>query len=168
MAVLPKSFKVPYRDSIVERGGFLSSIWARFFRELWERLYPLGIERSFELANAQTSAADITDMKFNKRGVTAVLVHYLVMRITTGTGATELVETGLFMLVYKPTSDSWVKVSIDENNPIDAGVTFSVTSEGQGQYQTTNMSGDASISRLYWRAQTLGGKNYQYSQAGAA
>ncbi len=39
-------------------------------------------------------------------------------------------------------------------------------SSGQVQYTSSNISGTASISKITWRARTLGGKNYQYSQVG--
>jgi len=166
VATLPQSFEVPYRDKVLDNEGLLTMPWEWFFRALWERLNPLGAERSFDLENNQGTAANIDGMKFKKNKVSQATIEYLVQRVTTGGSATELVESGILIATYNPTSEDWNLHAVDENNPEDAGITFSITSDGQVQYTSSNVTGDASISRIVWRARTMGAKISTYSTMG--
>jgi hypothetical protein len=161
-----RTFEVPYKDPIEDGSGILSRAWEWFFRSVWERLYPLGLEQSFTLANNQASQADVTGMKFSFQGVTQVVVDFLIQRVTTGTGAVELIESGFFILSYRPSIDGWALNLVEINNPDNSGVDFFCISTGQVQYTSTNITGTPSISKLYWRARTLGGKNQQFSSIG--
>lgn len=156
-------FDLPLREMLLEAAGQLTQPWAWFFRAIHERLKPLGIEKTFTLVNNQASAADVTGLVFDLRQTSQAIVEYLVQRITTSTGATELVESGIFIVSYMPTSATWELHSVSADTPDNSGVTFSVTSAGQVQYTSTNITGTASISKLTYRARTLGGKNSQYS-----
>lgn len=167
MAAPSRSFSVPYSDAVVSAKGVLTSVWAGFFRALYEAVLPLGFEYSSQIANNQSSAADIENMKVSERAVSYAHVEYLVQRVTTETGATELVESGQFELLYRPTDAEWVLHVLSEETPDDAGIDFSVTAVGQVQYTTSNISGTASISRIVWRMRTLAGKSAQYSSQGA-
>lgn len=167
MAIPKASFDVPYKTQIIGQSGLLTQAWEWFFRSLWERLYPLGAERSFEINNNQSSPADITGMKFDKRGISAAVVEYLIQRVTTSTGATELVEAGIFIVAYKPfAAPGWNLTMVHGDKPLDSGVTFSITDAGQVQYTSTSITGTASISRIVWRARTLTGKHSSYSNVG--
>jgi hypothetical protein len=167
MAIPSSSFDIPLKDRLVELGGAVSVSWTWFFRSVYERLYPLGVERSFQLANDVSVAADVTDLKVNARGVSQAFVDYLVQRVTTGGSAVELIETGYFTLSYRPASESWDLEQPDPDLPDDSGVTFSVTTAGQVQYTSTDIAGDPSISRMFWRMRTMAGKSTQYSSQGA-
>ncbi len=167
MATPYQTFEVPFKSVALERGGLLTPVWTAFFRSLYERISPLGVERSFEIVNNQSGAADITGMRYDYRGTSQVAIDYVIQRITTGGGAVEKLETGIFLLVYKPTSDSWSKVVIGTAGPDVSGVTITVTATGQVQYTSTNVAGTASISRFIWRARTLAGKHSSYSSVGA-
>lgn len=167
MATPSANFDVPYRDEVIDASRLLSFSWTSFFRSLYERIRPLGAEKSFALANNQSVAADIEDMKVNSRAVSHAVVEYLVQRVTTDTGATELCESGSFWLTYKPTSDTWALSVISENLPSNAGIVFSVTAAGQVQYTTTDITGTASLSRINWRMRTLAAKSSLYSSQGA-
>lgn len=166
MATPSNSFEVPYRDVVVEREGLLSSVWTNFFLSLFERVIPLGSERSFQLANNQSSAADVDGLKVNSRAVSQAVVEFLVQRVTTGAGATELVESGSFILTYNPTAADWSISLTNINSPDNSGVDFTVTATGQVQYTSSNITGTASISRVFWRMRTLAGKSTQYSSQG--
>lgn len=167
MANLNESFDVPYRTPIAEKSGLLSVTWEWFFRSVWERLYPLGIEKQFTLVNNQATPADITSMRFDKRGVSQATVTYLVQRVTTGGSAAELIESGILIFVYRPTDDDWDINVVNEELPDDAGVDFTITADGQVQYTTTDETGTPQISNLFWRVSTLAGKNLLYSAVGA-
>lgn len=166
MAILKESFDVPYESTMLEDGR-LTDVWRWFFRRLWERVYSIGSEQVFDIVNNQSSAADITGMIFNKTGVSQAFVDFLVQRVTTGGGAVELIETGILVCSYNPTADDWNINVLNIDTPDDSGVTFSITSAGQVQYTSTNEGGTASISKLFWRARTLAGKNSSYSVIGA-
>jgi len=162
MASLPQSFTVPLRDKLLD-GDSITAPWEWFFRKVWERLNPLGEERSFPIVNNQASAANIDGLKFDSRYVAQALVEFLVVRVTTGTGATELVESGLFIVVFKPTSNAWAINLVNINSPQNSGVDFTVTSAGQARYTSSNITGTASISTLHYRVRTLSGKHSSYS-----
>lgn len=158
MAFDVKALGVPYQNSVVDRAGILTLVWQQFFRALYDRLNPLGIEKSFSLANNQSSAADITGMQYDYRKINQVTVEYVIQRITTGTGATELVATGIFLLTYKPVANTWHIVTIGTPGPSTSGITFSITTGGQVQYTSTNITGTPNISKITYRERTLGAK----------
>lgn len=166
MAIIRESIDVPYRDQVVSGSGLLTEVWSGFFRSLFDRVYPLGVERSFQLENDQDEAANIEGMKVNARGVSFAIVEYLVQRITEGESATQLIESGVFKLTYMPDDEEWSLDVIDDETPDDAGVTFSVTADGQVQYTSSEITGDPVLSRIFWRMRTIGGKSTIYSSVG--
>lgn len=167
MAIAQESLSVPYNDRSVDKEGYLSDIWTRFWQSLFDRVYPLGVENSFTLANNQSAAADIEGLKVNSRAVSMAIVEFLVQRVTTSTGATELIEAGSFILSYNPTANDWNISLTNINAPDNSGVDFTVTALGQVQYTSTNITGTASISRVVWRMRTLAAKSALYSSQGA-
>lgn len=167
MGIPKSSFNVPRRTNLINAAGQITDAWDWFFRSLEKMVYPLGQEQTFTLANDQSTAADIDGMVFNKIGVSVAFVEYLIQRVTTGTGATELVEAGLFIVSYNPTSEDWNLNVVSENNPDDAGVVFSINSSGQVRYTSTDVTGDNSLSRIVWRSRTLGAKAQSYSSIGS-
>ncbi len=114
-----------------------------------------------------TPRGDVTNLKFDKRGVSIAFVDFLIQRVTTSTGATELIEGGCFQVAYSPTSDDWDLTFIGTPGPDDSGVDLSVDGDGQVQYVSSSITGTASISKITWRARTLSAKHSSYSSAGA-
>jgi len=252
MATPVKTFDVPYKDKIQDKSGIVATSWSYFFRSIWERLYALGQEKSFVIVNNQVAAADLVGMVFSSKGVTQVVVDFLIQRVTTGASAVELIESGFFILTYRPTLAEWQITLIQTDTPDDSGVEFTITpiaftatydhttglwtksglalingqsvtlaaatalptgytvattyyvtsatsstfklsataggsavtaatdngtgtqtvtpthaADGQVQYTSSNITGTASISSIFWRARTLGGKNSQFSSLGA-
>lgn len=160
------SFDIPVKDQISDSAGVASAAWNSFFRGLYERIFPLGVERSFTIANNQASPADITALKVNARAVSQAIVEFLVQRVTTGGGAVELIESGSFILSYNPTAHDWNISLVTINVPDNSGVDFTVSADGQVKYTSSNVAGTASISKMFWRMRTLAGKNAQYSSQG--
>lgn len=109
----------------------------------------------FSLVNSQAVAADITGLLVNLNKTRIATVEYLIERVTTGGGATELIEGGSFSLVYKPTSAIWTIVAIGTPGPSAGGITFTITAAGQVQYTSTNITGTASISRIGFRVKQV-------------
>jgi len=164
MASILESFDPPYRDALVIEGNVLSDSWSWFIRSLYDRLYPLGIERAFELPNDKSTPFNLEGLKFSFRGVTCVFLEYLVQRVTSDV---ELTETGILIFVFNPTSQTWSKIVVSEESPDDSGVDISMTAEGQIQCTTSDESGEPKISNLWCRARTLAGKHKFYSSVGA-
>jgi hypothetical protein len=164
MKAAPQSLEVPYTTQVVEQGAWtINRVWGEFFRIMQARVSPLGYEQYFTIVNNQAVDADIDGLIFDKAKVGQAAIDYVIQRVTTGGGATELIETGTFYAAYKPTSDDWVLSSV----PSTAGVTLAITSAGQVTYTSSSVSGTAWISKITFRARTLAAKNAEYSRAGA-
>lgn len=163
MKTAPIVLTQPTRNPLVKENGTVDNAWSAFFRELERLIAPLGQEKSCQLVNNQVSDVDIEDLFFDKTKASFAAVDYLIQRVTTGGGAVEQVEAGTFFAYFRPTSDDWVLASV----PSTAGVTLSITPEGQVQYTTTSIAGTHSISKITFRSRTLAAKNSQYSQAGS-
>lgn len=155
----------PTKDPITGDDSMATKPWVDFFSSVAEAIVPLGTEKYFQLVNNQTSAATVTGLSFSKKSISQAIVDFLIQRVTTGSGATEIVTSGTFHLVYKPTSDSWALVIMGAPGPSTSGITFTVTALGQVQYTSTNITGTASISKLAFRYRTLGAKSFKYSSA---
>jgi hypothetical protein len=166
MGNLSSALQVPYRDQIADAGGNLTRPWETFFRYVKDALDPLGVEKIVPIVNYQATVKPIKELTFSSTSVCQAVVEYVIQRITTGVGASELVESGTMHLVYKPVSNAWYIVVIGSPGPNFAGVVFSITAAGVLQYTSSNFSGTPSISRMIFRARTLSGKNSSYSTVG--
>lgn len=114
-----------------------------------------------------TPTVDLQYGKLNSKGITCAILEYLVQRITTGGSAQELTEFGIVTFVYNPTSANWSTVVVTDDTPDNSGITFSISSTGQIQYSTVNVTGTPSISQISYRFRTLKGANTQYSSQGS-
>jgi len=158
-AINSLGFEVPYREAMVDKASaLLTVVWQQFFTLLHLRLAPLGIELSCPLANNVSVAADISGMVFNSTKTNHAVVEYLIQRITTGGGATALYAAGAFHVVYKASAGTWHIVAIGTPGPDSHGITFTITTSGQVQYASTNITGTANVSKITWRARTLAAK----------
>jgi hypothetical protein len=110
-------------------------------------------ETQFNLANNQTSPANITGLNFAVGTVRAAFIYYSIYRKTTGVGATELREAGEMYVIYGDSSGTW-ELTRTANG--DAQTTITVTNAGQFQYMTSNITGTASVSAIKFRASTIG------------
>lgn len=158
-------FAVPYGDRVADQGGLLSRIWQKLFREISESLISLGTEKTFQLANNSGLKA-IEGLSFTSTSVSQAVIEYLVQRITTGAGATEIITSGTLHAVYKPIAQNWALVPMGSPGPSTSGITFSISNLGQVLYTSTNITGTPSISRIVWKARTLSAKSALYSTAG--
>ncbi len=161
------TLRIPFESEISDIKGILTQPWQAMFRLLKTLIDPLGVEQFFTLVNNQASAADITGLALNYKQNSHGIVEYLIQRVTTSTGATELITGGMFHLVWKPTTAAWAIQAIGTAGPSTSGITFTVTAAGQVQYTSTNITGTASISRIVYRVRTLEAKSSIYSRMGA-
>lgn len=95
-------------------------------------------QTSFTIANNQSSAANITGLLFSPTLFRSVKIEYALYRQTDTAGSARA-QMGQLRFVYNTQAASWF-VS-DDFAGQDAGVTFSITSSGQIQYTSTDISG---------------------------
>lgn len=157
------SLQVPYKDSVVDKLGMLSRVWTVFFRGMHANLSSLGVERYFQIENNVSSALPITGLTFNPETSSQAIIDFLIQRVTKNTGAVELIESGTLRVVYLPNSESWNLAVVKTSGPHDSGVDFSITSNGQVEYISSNITGSPFISRMVYRARTLTAKNAKYT-----
>jgi len=118
-------------------------------------------DTSFTIANNQSSSADVTGLSFNGALMRSAefIAHFY--RNTTGVGATELCAVVRYFCAYKTVAASWditpigISGDVDSSTGAPAGVTLSITSAGQVQYTSTNITGTAASSVMHFRANTL-------------
>lgn len=121
-----QELKVPYRDQLLDESGFLSRAWQEFYKYLKIIIDPLGVEKSFNLLNNISNPKKIGGLVFDKDAVRSVILEYLIQRITS---TTELIESGILILSYKPTSKEWRITSVSSNTPDDSGLDFNIIPE---------------------------------------
>lgn len=93
------------------------------------------LETSFNIANNQAAAADVTGLVFNAGSVRSAVVQYAVYRISDSNPDGKA-ETGEMHLIL----DNNVGWSLGVGGIIgNAGITFSITAAGQIQYITTDI-----------------------------
>jgi len=94
------------------------------------------ISNNSTIANNQTTAANITNLIFDGASNRGFVLDYTIYRKTD---SVELSQIGRLRAVYKTVENTWLMS--DDYSGENAGVTFSITSSGQIQYTSTNMSG---------------------------
>jgi hypothetical protein len=118
-------------------------------------------ETQFTVANNQVAAASVTGLLFAGASVRSFEADVQIYRNTTGGGATELSARCKLIGTYKTVAASWdLTVSnVTGEEIVDfgpAGLLFSITSAGQVQYTSSNMTGTAATSKLKFRYSTMG------------
>lgn len=109
------------------------------------------LETAFNVANNQTSFADVTGLLFNAASVRSAEISYAIYRVSTANPSGQT-ETGTIQIVY----DNAVGWSINQGNILgNAGVIFQVTNSGQIQYKSTDIGSINYIGAMKFRAKTL-------------
>lgn len=150
----------PFSEQVSNRDGFVSPSWTTFFGLVTNLLNPLGVEKNFQLKNNLAVAEDIVGLSFNSKVVSQAVVDYYIQRVTN---SNEVITSGTFHAVFKPSANNWALVTMGTPGPNSSGITFSISTAGQVQYTSSNVIGTVSISKITWRARTLAAKNSQYS-----
>ncbi len=105
----------------------------------WRSLDAIGLETQFALANAQATA-NVTGLLFSSAAFRSVVIEYDITR-KTDTGSSEVRRVaGKLVLVFSEETSNWTLES-DEFSGSLAGVTLTVTTAGQVQYATTDITG---------------------------
>lgn len=158
-----KSYKAPFESALVDIGGKISSVWLQFFVLISNALSYLSEEISFKIVNNTAVAAEITGLSFDKRFISAAYVDYLIQRITSSTSKVQL---GILRVTYNPDTDAWSQAEYGTSGPDAAGITFSITSDGQMKYTSSNLAGTEEISRIVFRIRSMQAKHSSYSKVG--
>ena len=97
----------------------------------------------FTVANNQAAAANVTGLVFDKATVKAAKVTYAIDRSTDSSNEQSV---GELMIVHDATDDVW---RINDTAVLDdTGVTFSITSAGQVQYTSDDLTGTTYVGTL--------------------
>ena len=142
-------FNIPIEG---EGAGWGEEVTA-FFQAITESLSTVQnagdiLPTSFTLSNNISSYTNITGLNFDTSQVVSTEVDYFIKR-TYDSGASVLVETGK-MLGYYDGTDFYT----EREQVGDAGLDIDVTSAGQFQYKSSNLSGhDESL--IVYRAKTI-------------
>ncbi len=109
------------------------------------------LETAFNIANNQTSFADVNGLIFSAASVRAAQITYSVYRASTS-NPSGFTEEGTIQLIY----DNNVGWSIIQGNLLgNSGVTFQVTGAGQIQYKSSDIGALNYSGTMKYRAKTL-------------
>lgn len=109
------------------------------------------LETSFNIANNQTTAADVTGLVFNAGSVRSAVVEYSVFRISdvNPSGNT---ETGEMHIVYDNNAGWSIGIGGVVGN---SNVQFSITASGQVQYTSTDIDALNYVGVMKFKARAL-------------
>jgi hypothetical protein len=108
-------------------------------------------ETQFTIVNNQTTWADITGLSFNPTLLRGARIYYTINRKHT-TPNSQITEFGRILISYNDTDTAW-DISRESNN--DAGIEMMITTAGQFQYKSSNISGSVDVSALRFEASTI-------------
>lgn len=109
------------------------------------------LETAFNIANNQTSFADVTGLVFNAASVRAADITYSVFRISS-TNLSGNTEKGTIQIIY----DNNAGWDINQGSILgNAGVIFSITPAGQIQYKSTDIGATSYVGVMKFRAKAL-------------
>ena len=109
------------------------------------------LETAFTVDNNIAAATNVTSLAFNTTSVRAAEIDYSIYRATDA--PTELTETGKMLIVYKNTANTWFLTRTTSGD--DTGVEFTITTTGQIQYTSTDISGANYTGIMKFRAKSL-------------
>lgn len=109
------------------------------------------LETSFNIANNQASAADVTGLIFNAASVRSAIVEYSVFRISD-TNPSGNTETGEMHIVY----DNAVGFSLGIGGIVgNSGCNFTITPAGQIQYVSSDIGSTNYVGIMKFKARAL-------------
>lgn len=104
---------------------------------------------SFTVANNQAVATNVNGLAFNNSTVRGAFIDYTVYRVT---GTNEAAECGRIEIIYKNVANSW---ELNRTFAGDAQTIFTITSGGQLQYTSSNLSGSGYTGVMKFKAVTF-------------
>lgn len=109
---------------------------------------------NFTLTNNQAVAADVTGLILDISTIRGAVITYSIYRIVTSGPSTisEYSETGTLQVTYKSSGLSW---ELTQEKTGSSGVHFSITPDGQVQYQSTNLTGGTHSGTISFVGKTI-------------
>jgi hypothetical protein len=107
-------------------------------------------ETTFTIANNTAVAANVTGLVFSSASYKSAVIYCEVRRKTS---TNELISNGMLRVYYRDLTSTWEL--LDELGGDDDGVVFSITSAGQVQYTSSNVSGTSYTGKLTFKAITF-------------
>lgn len=104
------------------------------------------VTTAFGIVNNQATPANVTGLSFNTSQVRSAIISYSAYR---STNSSELSEAGQVYATYKSAAGTW---EIAQASVGSSGITLTITSSGQFQYVSTNMSGTSYVGKLTFKA----------------
>lgn len=101
------------------------------------------------VANNQAVAASVTGATFDTATVRSAIITYSIYRSTS---TSESTECGFVYLNYKSTAGTWDLAVAGGGS---SGITFTITTGGQLQYTSTNLSGTGYVGKLKYQAKSF-------------
>jgi len=95
-----------------------------------------GDQLKVAIANNQASVANVTGLVFDKLVTKGVTFSFDIYRATS---LANMSEVGIGFATYNAATDTWHLAILSQND--DASVPLTITSAGQVQYTSSNMSG---------------------------
>jgi len=108
------------------------------------------LETSFNIANNQSSAADITGLVFNSATVRSAVVEYAVHRVSDSNPSGNS-ETGEMHVIYDGSSWSLSVGGVVGNS----NVNFSITGAGQVQYTSNDIGSINYVGIIKFKARAI-------------
>jgi hypothetical protein len=106
------------------------------------------------IANNQSSAANVTGFTVDPNETRGAIAEYYVYR-QYNSGASEVIEVGHLYIGYKDTAANFTVAQVGLN-ATSSGVTFSMTSGGQLQYVSSNLTPSTSyVGTMKFRVRAL-------------
>lgn len=144
------SFDVPLQGDNPDYGESLTDLFEAIADALETVQQPNDIlTQSGTIANNITVATSIPNFSFDTAEVQSINAEYIIKR-TTAVPANNLVESGFIEGNFDGTN--W---SISRRQIGDAGVEFTVTSGGQIQYTSTDVSGTSYTGEISFKAKVF-------------
>jgi hypothetical protein len=112
----------------------------------------IGPETLVTIQNNQAVAANIPTFILNPVNIRSGVAEYYVHRVTVGPN-TEVAEAGTLYFLYNDSLNAWTVAQVG-NNVAATGVVFTITTAGQVQYTSTNLSG-THTGRMKFRLRVL-------------
>lgn len=157
-------YPVPFQSPVTDSSSILTRAWENFFRKIQDVVNYIRDEEVFNLENNQSSPANIAPLAFDNQITSHAVIEYFVQRIHST--PSENLQAGRLTVFYRYNTFDWVLTNTTEGSSGSPGVTFSITSTGQIQYTTTNISGLPSLSRITFRVREIKAKSALYSKLG--
>lgn len=112
-------------------------------------------QTSFTIQNNISTPTDVNGLSFNTGQVRSAIIEYSIYRVSTGSPSGNA-ESGVINIVYDNSAspgNKWlVSTGFQTGN---SGVTFTITDNGQFQYQSTDIGAAGYSGVMKFRARTL-------------